>query len=554
MSSNLSSQISRYGVSESFSAFIEGLRDTPGISEKKFRREDVNKVAQYLVCRNYGKACLELSYLAWAVVNYPTNTLANAPLIEFFWLNESISPKRFRQAFSEPFQDNDIQISLNKDGLQLQLSTSSFTISPTRVGVLAVLLEVLTTLAPQQLSSIEQQLKGSLNNKPIKALSSEFQKQIYQYLAEHLIPAQQQRRYRYVTQWLDQKHKQQLLAPNELLSDEIILEFWQFSCVDESSPGYKLYASAFHDLLDVEQALKQAKNAIALGNSFSLGEDVDAGEYSPELIQNLLFNDVTEIQDYSWLCQSPKFLTKSQWNFVEPIMNHRAYAKPLLLSFMRLAIFGQWQASLVQAKRKSSQITEKKLNQPLTQSYQIFQGELVGIKAPIQNVILAIIHIFYAQQDSRYLGMALSCLAKEQQVKLKSLIAEQLQDKSLVDNDEALPEYTSPEEMAAANKKLFILSKPILLQSQVLQQLINAANKSFKNNNKDGFQSLPEIDLLDDFQSGYDGLASCLQLVNTLISQFTKKWPNTTICEEIFCSDVSIFKGIFEKIYGEVHE
>ena len=37
MTVNLSSQIARYGVSESFNVFIDSLRDTPGLSDKKFK-------------------------------------------------------------------------------------------------------------------------------------------------------------------------------------------------------------------------------------------------------------------------------------------------------------------------------------------------------------------------------------------------------------------------------------------------------------------------------------------------------------------------------------
>ena len=35
MTVNLKSQMTRYGVSESFNSFIDGLRETPGIIDKK---------------------------------------------------------------------------------------------------------------------------------------------------------------------------------------------------------------------------------------------------------------------------------------------------------------------------------------------------------------------------------------------------------------------------------------------------------------------------------------------------------------------------------------
>jgi hypothetical protein len=550
MAVNLSSQVTRYGVSESFNGLIEGLRDTHGLAEKKFRLDDVNKVAQYLVCRNYGKACLELCYLSWAIVNYPTKTIANTSLLEFFWIDENITPARFRQAFSQQYQSKEFKISLNEDNLQLHFSqqlstTNSFSISPTRVGVLAVLLEVITTIDPQQLQYIEESLKNTSNDKAIKALSSELQKVIYQYLAEHLIQAQQQRRFRYITQWLDNKKENQnsghRASGADFLNDETILEFWQQACSDDTSPGFKLYSSALNDFINTHQALQQAKQVMAVENAATIGLDVERGEFSPDAIQELLFIDTTETEDFSWLCQTPKFLTKSQWTFIEPLLQHRAQSKTLALSFVRLAVFGQWQATLVQAKRKSSQTLKQKLNVLPAQNYQQYQQQLSDQKNAYTSVILAIIHILYTHQDSRYLGGTLDFLPVSVTKKIKSLVQNQLQNEVALDAE-------------TINKLLFNLSQALLLQSLEFQQLMQSAKKAFNSNHKEGFQRIPVAEQLDKYQDGYDALSSCQQLICAIIKQLENIWSLPSDCETNFCSDVSIFKSMFEQIYGDTHE
>lgn len=557
MTANLSSKITRYGVSESFNTFIDGLRDTPGLCDKKFRLADVNKMAQYLVCRNYGKVCLELSYLAWAVVNYPAKTLANAPLLEFFWVDENITPTRFRQAFEQPSKGEYINIALNEAGLALTFPKQSFIISPTRVGLLAVLLEVIITLAPEQLTTIEQRLKDTHSDQAIKALSSDFQKQIYQFLADHLIPAQQQRRFRYVSQWLDKSNVDEKSAslsvstPAKIsaLNDETIMSFWQYAGLDDSSPGYKLYASALFDVIDTHQALQQAKQALALDNAGTIGFNTEAGEYSPDVIQEILSSHSSEIQDYAWLCHAPKFLTKAQWHFIEPLIQKHPFSKTLALSFARLAVFGQWQATLVQAKRKSPDIVRQKLAALPQQNYLTYQEKLITLQQLMTQVIMAISYIFYSHQDSRYLGFSLKLLPQADAQRIKMWFEEKINALS-----STAVEPCAETSEKNINKALFTESQKLLMQSLELKQIMQANKTAFNANNKEGFQHLPNAELLDIYQDDYDGLTHCQHIAQSCIEELSHYWFTSNDCEANYCSDVSIFKGIFVLLYGEVNE
>lgn len=533
MSNNLSAQMARYGVSESFHALIDGLRETPGLTDKKFRVEDVNKVAQYLVCRNYGKACLELSYLCWAVINYPSDKISHGPLLEFFWLNENISPKRFRQAFARPHQAIDSSIGISEDHLQLRLKDNKFAISPTRVGVLSVLLELIITNAPQQLALLQDTLAQAQDVSAIKAVSSELQKQIYQYLSVHLIQAQQQRRFRYITLWLDKHNHRQ-----PYLNDRVVLEFWQQASVDHTSPGFKLYASALTDMIGVAQALQQAKHAQSLEHSSSIGFDLDAGEYSPDTIDQILFEQVSDQPDVSWLCQSPKFLTKAQWALLEPLYLHQGQIPLLSLSFVRLAVFGQWQSSLVQAKRKSSDLLRQKLNELPSQTYTEFYGQLVQHKKVMLEVVAAIIHIFYSHQDLRYLGLAIAQLPSAAADEIKRLMRQSLTRQTRLQG-------------GSKNEVVFAQSKKIIEQSILFQQLMQSAVQAFKANNKTGFKLMPAVNELDEYQEGHDALCDCLKIIATLTKQLKKTWSNTTTSAEIYSVELDIFKHQFAEIYQD---
>lgn len=540
MNNNLSSQISRYGVSESFIALIDGMRETPGLTERKYRQEDVNKVAQYLVCRNYGKACLELSYLCWATIHHSAGNKNKSPLIDFFWLKESITPTRFRSAFAQSDNDPNMSIELNQNVLQLTFKNEAFAISPTRVGALAVLLEFIVNIAPQGfdlLGEIETELRKG-TDKVIKALSSNLQKTIYQYLSEHLIPAQQQRRLRYITQWLD---SQNIQIP--FLNDDTLLNFWQQASVDESSPGFKLYSSVFHEFIEAEQALKQAEASLKGQHAITIGFDVDNGDFSPDHIESMLFTQCTEIKYYNWLCDSPKFLTKAQWAIIEPLHLFRPYIKLLTLSFKRLFVFGQWQSVIVQAKRQSAEMVSKKLNEIPSNGYSFYYQQLIEQKNNISNVILALLYIFHTHQDTRYLGCLLQSVDKSTSNNIKFAIREQLNG--------AKGQEAGSRELDA--KSLINELNDITLEFPEVQKILQSAKSAFKANNKVGFKQLPSAILLDDYQEGAEALQHCQQTINELICQISNNDQCSGLSTKKFGSDVSIFKEVFEQIYGGIH-
>jgi hypothetical protein len=267
------------------------------------------------------------------VVNHPH--YQSSALIKFYWVQENIKPKAFRHAFNQPIHTTSGDIKLTENYLSLTLDSLEFSISPTRISVLAVMLEVIATIDPSQLTKIETQLLNA-TSQGVKQLSSELQKLIYAFLKEHIPKASTQERFRAISDWL----KQHKLSANRL-SDQDVLNFW---LTPPAQPSYIKYSTVVDDLLDAVSAIEEVENRFNADYALSLGTDQEQGEVDAQWIQQTIFEQALSPSDFDGLCQSPKFLTLAQYEPIKAILSHGKMARQLPLSFLRLAIFSSWQA------------------------------------------------------------------------------------------------------------------------------------------------------------------------------------------------------------------
>jgi len=516
--------IINYGISETLKALFAQLQDTPGIDGYKYHAKDVEQISQNIVCRNYGSVCYELSFLCWAVVNHPQ--YKSSSLLSFFWLEENIQPKRFRQAFSQPIQTASGRACMGEDFLQLHIGDIEFAISPTRVGVLAVMLELIASIEPAQLSNIEKLLLDA-NIQSIKQLSSNLQKLIYGYLKEHIPEASTQERFRAISAWL----KQHSLTAQRL-TDQDVLNFW---LSPPAQPSYIKYSTVLDDLLDAITAIEVVENTFNADYALSLGSNSEQGEVNADWVQNTVFEQADNSEDLSWLCQSPKFLTLAQYQPMKSLLSHGKLAYQLPLSFLRLAIFGGWQAVLVQAKRKSPQMLADKLKQSPNHHYQHYTAELSNSQIYCKQVQQVIAHIFFTLDNPLFVGIMLKQIPVELQQTLKIWMREQLED------------------TAGSEVDLFMHIQQWLSQHHEAQTWLTEAASAFKSNNKDGFKKLPSHQDLDVYQDGSEALDHCQRIVERYCLEIEKLNPENTELTEIYRSDLCIFSNRFKQIYGTPH-
>jgi hypothetical protein len=516
--------IINYGISDTLKALFAQLKDTPGLDGYKYHGKDVEQISQYIVCRNYGSVCYELSFLCWAVVNHPH--YSSSALLSFFWLEENIQPKRFRHAFSQPIKTASGQVCMGEDYLQLQIGDIEFAISPTRVGVLAVMLELIASIEPAQLSNIETLLLGA-NNQGIKQVSSNLQKLIYSYLKEHIPEASTQERFRAISGWLKQHN---LTA--QKLTDQDVLDFW---LNPPAQPSYIKYSTVLDDLLDAMTAIEMVENTFNGEYALSLGSNTEQGEVDADWVQSTVFEQADNCEDLSWLCQSPKFLTLAQYQPMSPLLSHGKLARQLPLSFLRLSIFGGWQSVLVQAKRKSTQVLADKLQQYPNRQYQDYVAELNDTESQCKQVQQVIAHIFYSLNSPVFVGIMLKQMPTDLQQALKIWMRAQIAD------------------TRESEANIFVHVQQWLSQHHKAQFWLTEAANLFKNNNKDGFKKLPSLAELDFYQDGSEALDHCQELMARYLLVITKLNHENTQLAEIYRSDLCIFSNRFKQIYGAPH-
>jgi hypothetical protein len=542
------SNIVEYGVSQTLQAEFDMLRDTLSMREyegkrnselnKKYTAKTVDKLAQYILCRNYGKACLELAYLCWPIVRHQDYTKG---LLHFFWIEEAISPSQFRNTIY-PLTQHDLHtpsITLNAMGLVVSSPTQDFTVSASRVTLLSALLELLVGNIANVLEDIEAHLSTS-DTKCVGKLATYLQKKLYEFLKVHLPTANLQQKYRYIHHWVVEN------IDTEKLNDEAVLNFWS-SAINEE--GYVKFENALDDIVDYQSACEQVK--VARGIHFSQSDEENLTTQSFELDENeanWLYETIFEsnenvIMPPTWLVDAPKFITKKDYACVSRLFELRSTLTQFPLSILRSAVFGQWQNLIIQQARDKRDVL---IDRP-QQDYTSYLEHLNDWRKQASNTILCCAAILYEQKDVRcltLLSQGIELLVKPQESQefrhmLQRLVMtnENNQDKSQL---------------------TFSHINRWLLQSKMLNNFFLLAKKALANNNRIGFKHSDYCHEADIYEQGADHLVRGAQLIHdltqTVLQQLANTNGQTVSLETFFTSDLFIFKSELVKRHGLEHE
>lgn len=551
-----SSALARYGVSDELMGMFDSLRETPGLAGNKFRADEVNALAQSVICRNYGKACLELSYLLFAVVQQPIGHRRHSPLLDFFWLAESITPRRFRLAFAATEQKapitpvknalaTDALVSMGKDFLHIHIDNTEFAISPTRVGYLAVLFEFLVNISPDIVQTAEEQLSGA-NLKQLKTFSSDVQKTLYGYLNDHLAPAQQQRRFRFLSQWLKAKEGQALIKDS--VNDEVVLAFWQEMVAEqEDGLGFRRYRTVVENFVSLLQALEVGNSKREVEHAAAIGYDTEQGEIHPEQLDDLL-SAREDMVDIHWLADSPKFISKQQLQWLEPVMAASFVIEQLPLSVVRMRLFGDWQAELLQAVRGGDENTIKaKLSKDKNTLYDQYQQDCEGLSHALSSVRLAIVHILTELKQTAALQPMAQFMSHQDWADIKQTLLAIRQE--VLTEQQGKSEPAGPALVEQITALFFNRLDQYRLQHPGVNRLLQQAKTAFKANNRQGFKQLPAVHDLSDYEQGFETLGLCRSQLKQLLQQIQPLFssPGHSLAKSV--ADLAIFHSTFEQMY-----
>lgn len=530
------------GVSEDLLADFQALRETPSMAnftsqeqdriDKKYPHKTINQLATYICCRNYASLSLELSYLSWAIVNLNPE---QGSLLQFFWLNESIKPVQVRQAFSDCEKaqclPSNCGLCLTDLGIQINFGNREFTISATRVNLLAAFLELLVTHFVGLLDTIENALIGS-SEKEIKSLASDLQKRIYEWLKPRLATANLQQRFRYLDHWLDTY--QYNTRSKNIINDEVALAFWQQSYAQE---GYVKYTSAVDDIVEYKLALDSVEQSYKAQHGISFEEYAEVinedeqslfesvYESSADLFSHALFTELT---------QFPKYLSAKQYSLLMPFIHINQVNTECILTPWRYSVFGQWQSQLIQASRAS----KGQYSAAPDIQYKQLSDSLMKIKQANKITILAIVAVLYEKRS-------FACMEVLRGAIDGILDAEQREALTIFLTQSLSQIHGNSDEMAFTKLTQWRLKNP------VLNKVFSVAQQALKKNNRAGFV---DFDCLDEqeFIHGANRLIALNKMISTVFKQIRLhlKPLKTTQCDsidEIYLSDLCIFKVEFEK-------
>lgn len=534
-----------YGVSASLQAEFEMLRETQSIglqedcaskqynSIKKYSAKTIDKLAQYILCRNYGKACLELAYLCWPIVRHQEYSKG---LLDFFWIDEAISPRNFRERMQGLAQAelSAPSVSMNEIGLVLSTGPQSFVISATRVSLLSALLELMVSNISGVLEDIEAHL-SSPDSKCVKQLASHLQKKLYAYLKDHLPTANIQQKYRYIHQWVNNN------AHLRKLNDDDVLNFW-VSAIDEE--GYVKFETALVDIVDYQFAEEQVKVGRELSTSLVDFDDrgIDSTE-STWLYESVFELSANEITPPIWLTEQPKFLNKKEYAVVSLVYDLGSGALQFPMSHLRVEVFGQWQNLIIQQIRNK---TLKVVDKP-TLDYELYLQNLEVWRKNVVNTLLACASILYEGKNVQ----CISVLANALEYALETPESDAFQQmlKRLIeaggsDKTDATIQFSD--------------IRRWVLQSQTLNGFFTLAKKALAKNNRVGFKDANDYLEPALYEEGAQEMARALDMMKQITKAIKLKLDSDTTEEvslhSIFDADLFIFKSELVKRHGLKYE
>lgn len=539
-----------YGVSDQLKAEFDLLREVNCTEGKiKFHSSSVDMLAQHIVCRHYSKLCYEFAHLNWALIHANTNTASSIQntLVNYYWLERCHWSQYFKQYFShlcEPIEtakDQNIglytnhnlsgDMSTKNEGITLRIYDHIFSISASRANILACFMEWLIGVLPDVLYTLETCLHGKGHN-GIREFSSLLQKQIYEYLSEHLPPAKLQQRFRLIQSWCSENVR-------ESMNDDSLFDFWQ---QHNNIEGYGKYSNVVKDSLSYLSALSIVETS---QNVQHASDTFDSTEHSStQSLDNLLakeeahhFNSIGQyrvqtVLPIANLLSTPKTLNKQQFELFELFSQYPQHLMPLSSTWLRLQVFGKAQHQIIQMNRVKNPLASNSDHYASLYGagYQQVSNDCVRLMASNQQCLLAISQLMLSFSPNQ------ACLI------LLTLLPQ------MPSFENFTSEFSSLLEDAVSTGKS--IDKPMVLQWRLaypwLNKLFKQAELALKQINRQGFTATTLLQSED-----YLRCAELLFDFNKLIKQVVKRInKQNQDSQEKFEADRLIFHSEFATLYS----
>ena len=370
------------------------LAEIAGPEGPRFPRRVLMDLAARIVGRAYEPMLLELCHLVRAArLAGGRGTTGAGGGVGFEWLFWGVEPARagaFRAAFSDStpygfshrsFARGDSQpalwgdqLSAGDEAVTLIYPDGRFEVRYGRMASLAAMMELLvSTLGYRAVVDVSNPLSApALRRSAVSRAAGDLARRLYKWLADHLPAAQAQRKFRAMTEFLEEVRGPDFTDDD--IDDEAVLRFWlRYAGARDGSGNARWSAAAGHGdfrgfrttFLAFLALFRVLEAGGALGRferRIPIGPDAEAGEIDPAAEWQAVGVGEEEEDPLSRLQEEPaadvKVLNRRELALLALPVRESGGVRRLPCSYLRAECFGPVQNRLSQALRRQAGVEE----------------------------------------------------------------------------------------------------------------------------------------------------------------------------------------------------
>lgn len=423
------------------------LADIDGPSGTKFTKRVLTALAARIVGRAYETPLLELCHLVRAAEL--AGKVDRGGFEWLFWGVEVARPSAYRAAFADHVEDADAE------GATLRYTDGRFEVRFGRMPLLAALMEFLVSfLGYRAVADAALRLGAEdVSRRTVSGVAKDLARQLYTALRDHLPTAQAQRKFRAITEFLQQEAGDEFTAHD--INDDAVLSFW-LACADsDRAADFRGFRTTMLAFLRLRRLLLDSDGLQALAHPLTIGADREAGEveFSADAVLPPLPDDdpLELLQEHP--AASVKAFNKRELAALELPLSETAGIAALHLSYLRAETFGALQNRLTQALRRDSDNLAVLIATGPNASYEDCVAALAGLAEHTRQVMQATLYVLRRQRQDDADAVDLAAFAAQR--KAFSAINRVGFDRSALDDSsraafEALAEALPPISQALA--------------------------------------------------------------------------------------------------------
>lgn len=527
---NLSALI-RYGVSAELIGLLQSIAESRrSDGNERYMENSCKNLQKLVLCRNINTSLWRLANLLAAVEATQPRGVADLATVSFFWYDERITPGRFQEAFSKPLTAGDLETHWEDDGLHIRYGDGSvFVIPRSNINYLAALLEFVWFI-DTGLEGKLKELRDRPTAKAVEGLSKRLQSRMNAYLNEHTQPLQQQRKGRYLLQWLAAQPD-----ARQASTDELVLRFWR-SQANATEFEFKLFNTVVQAFQTLSSALQVGRDVLAGEDySLSIGANVEAGEIDLDRLDAHFDELLVETSKLSKLAQPPlddiKFLTAKDAKFVAHIDAAGAQRTKVPLSLMRSACFGAQQVVIGQnIRKKRHDMLPGLIGCSDTEPYSNYIDRIGDFARKLDVTRLCVLHILLELEHEEAMAHLVQRLSTDGQASFARLLNQDAEHVDLSRIRKTLPR--------------------IALQLPELNDLLRSARLAFEKTNRHGLANMPDPVAANAYADGANVLEELAATLDSYRAAVTRAVEPYGGLESVFSADLKRFREVFALLYG----